>query len=62
MIEVESWPYNFPASEDFPHADQRGRVTGRLQIKDRYLNHFGFVFLLKTLGGMYLRKGQYSYF
>ncbi|KAK4572000.1 hypothetical protein RGQ29_030413 [Quercus rubra] len=38
MTEVESWPYNFPASEDFPHADQRGRVTGRLQIKDRYLS------------------------
>ncbi|XP_075647899.1 uncharacterized protein LOC142618768 isoform X2 [Castanea sativa] len=38
MIEVESWPYNFPASEDFPPANQRGSVNGRLQIKDRYLS------------------------
>lgn len=34
MIEVESWPYNFPASDDFPTADQRGSVSGRLQIQD----------------------------
>ncbi|PHT50866.1 hypothetical protein CQW23_10613 [Capsicum baccatum] len=28
--EVQSWPYSFPASEDFPSADQRGNVSGRL--------------------------------
>ncbi|KAK7858545.1 rhamnogalacturonate lyase [Quercus suber] len=38
MIEVESWPYDFPASEDFPTADQRGSVSGRLQIQDRFLS------------------------
>ncbi|KAG6699249.1 hypothetical protein I3842_08G058300 [Carya illinoinensis] len=35
-IEVESWPYHFPASEDFPSSDQRGRVSGRLHIRDRH--------------------------
>ncbi|CAN1288806.1 Rhamnogalacturonate lyase [Linum perenne] len=34
-VEVESWPYNFPASEDFPKADQRGRISGRFLIHDR---------------------------
>lgn len=36
MIEVQSWPYCFPASEDFPKSDQRGNVNGRLLIRDRY--------------------------
>ncbi|CDP00941.1 unnamed protein product [Coffea canephora] len=34
--EVESWPYGFPASEDFPKADQRGIVSGNLLVQDRY--------------------------
>ncbi|XP_062164042.1 probable rhamnogalacturonate lyase B isoform X1 [Alnus glutinosa] len=38
MIEVESWPYDFPASEDFQSSDQRGTLSGRLQIRDRYLS------------------------
>ncbi|KAI8536465.1 hypothetical protein RHMOL_Rhmol10G0259100 [Rhododendron molle] len=36
--ETESWPYNFPLSEDFPKAKQRGIVTGRLLVHDRYIN------------------------
>ncbi|XP_039023514.1 probable rhamnogalacturonate lyase B [Hibiscus syriacus] len=36
-IEVESWPYTFPASEDFLQSDQRGNVSGRLLVKDRYV-------------------------
>ncbi|KAF5740130.1 rhamnogalacturonate lyase B [Tripterygium wilfordii] len=36
MIEVQSWPYCFPASEDFPKSDQRGNVSGRLLVQDRY--------------------------
>ncbi|KAF5950100.1 hypothetical protein HYC85_012093 [Camellia sinensis] len=28
LIETQSWPYDFPLSEDFPHADQRGTVSG----------------------------------
>nr|GME00330.1 probable rhamnogalacturonate lyase B [Ipomoea batatas] len=36
-IEVQSWPYSFPASEDFPHADQRGAISGRLLVQDRYI-------------------------
>ncbi|XP_058081210.1 uncharacterized protein LOC131229307 isoform X1 [Magnolia sinica] len=38
QIEVESWPYNFPVSEDFPKSDQRGSVSGRLLIKDGFLS------------------------
>ncbi|XP_062164026.1 probable rhamnogalacturonate lyase B isoform X2 [Alnus glutinosa] len=36
--EVQSWPYDFPASEDFQSADQRGNVQGRLLIRDRYIS------------------------
>jgi rhamnogalacturonan endolyase len=36
MIEVQSWPYSFPASEDFPKSDQRGNVSGRLLVRDRW--------------------------
>ncbi|KAG9440114.1 hypothetical protein H6P81_020279 [Aristolochia fimbriata] len=35
--EVQSWPYNFPASEDFLHSYQRGSVHGRLLVKDWYV-------------------------
>ncbi|XP_058081200.1 probable rhamnogalacturonate lyase B isoform X5 [Magnolia sinica] len=35
-FEVESWPYNFPVSEDFPNSDQRGSISGRLLVIDRY--------------------------
>ncbi|OMO57557.1 Rhamnogalacturonate lyase [Corchorus olitorius] len=34
LTQVQSWPYNFPASEDFPKSDQRGCVSGRLQVSD----------------------------
>lgn len=37
MLEVQSWPYDFPASEDFPTADERGLVSGRLMVKDRHV-------------------------
>ncbi|CAN6450834.1 unnamed protein product [Victoria cruziana] len=42
MLEVQSWPYDFPASEDFPTADERGLVSGRLMVKDRYVNQEAF--------------------
>ncbi|KAK1395986.1 Rhamnogalacturonan endolyase [Heracleum sosnowskyi] len=38
MIEVQSWPYSFPASNDFPSSDKRGNFSGRLLVKDSYLN------------------------
>ncbi|XP_030454518.2 uncharacterized protein LOC115675872 [Syzygium oleosum] len=38
MVEVESWPYSFVASEDFPSSDQRGSVRGRLLVLDRYVS------------------------
>lgn len=33
--EIDSWPYSFPSSEDFPKADQRGAIHGRLVVNDR---------------------------
>ncbi|XP_059460382.1 probable rhamnogalacturonate lyase B [Corylus avellana] len=36
--EVQSWPYDFPASNDFQSSDQRGNVSGRLLIQDRYVS------------------------
>ncbi|GAB4839483.1 hypothetical protein Ancab_029007 [Ancistrocladus abbreviatus] len=38
LLEVGKWPYPFPASEDFPSSDQRGRVRGRLLVQDRYIS------------------------
>ncbi|XP_058081208.1 probable rhamnogalacturonate lyase B isoform X2 [Magnolia sinica] len=38
LIEVESWPYSFPISEDFPNSERRGSVSGRLLVKDRFLS------------------------
>ncbi|XAR73520.1 Rhamnogalacturonan endolyase [Bertholletia excelsa] len=35
--ETKLWPYSFPASKDFPKADQRGTVFGRLLLRDKYL-------------------------
>ncbi|KAL4379165.1 hypothetical protein GQ457_02G015790 [Hibiscus cannabinus] len=35
--EIESWPYNFTRSEDFPHSEQRGQVNGQLLVRDRYM-------------------------
>ncbi|XP_023001852.1 probable rhamnogalacturonate lyase B isoform X1 [Cucurbita maxima] len=37
-IEVQSWPYSFPASEDFPKSNQRGNISGRLLVKDSYVS------------------------
>ncbi|VFQ80087.1 unnamed protein product [Cuscuta campestris] len=38
VVETKSWPYNFPKSEDYPSASQRGTITGRLLIRDRFLS------------------------
>lgn len=38
MVEVEIWPYDFVASEDFPASDQRGTVSGRLLVQDCYVS------------------------
>lgn len=39
LVETENWPYNFPLSEDYARADQRGIVSGRLLVRDRYIYH-----------------------
>ncbi|XP_061372085.1 uncharacterized protein LOC133314604 isoform X2 [Gastrolobium bilobum] len=36
--EVQSWPYIFPASEDYLKSYQRGNVSGRLLVLDRYIS------------------------
>uniref|UniRef100_A0A0A0LE32 rhamnogalacturonan endolyase n=3 Tax=Cucumis sativus TaxID=3659 RepID=A0A0A0LE32_CUCSA len=38
MAEVQSWPYSFIASEDFPKSDQRGTVSGKILIRERYVS------------------------
>uniref|UniRef100_A0A7N0UQB2 rhamnogalacturonan endolyase n=1 Tax=Kalanchoe fedtschenkoi TaxID=63787 RepID=A0A7N0UQB2_KALFE len=35
-VEADQWPYDFPASEDFPKANLRGKVRGRFFVQDRY--------------------------
>ncbi|KAI7992960.1 Rhamnogalacturonate lyase, partial [Camellia lanceoleosa] len=39
LVEVQSWPYSFPASEDLPSSDQRGSISGRLLVRDRYMSN-----------------------
>ncbi|GER47099.1 rhamnogalacturonate lyase family protein [Striga asiatica] len=37
--EIEKWPYDFPESRDFPRGSQRGTITGRLMVRDKYINN-----------------------
>ncbi|CAL0315577.1 unnamed protein product [Lupinus luteus] len=37
--EVQNWPYDFPASEDFQKSSQRGSVSGTLLVRDRCLSN-----------------------
>ncbi|XP_058775167.1 uncharacterized protein LOC131649423 isoform X2 [Vicia villosa] len=34
--QVQSWPYDFPQSQDYFPSNQRGTVLGRLLVQDRY--------------------------
>ncbi|KAL3630435.1 hypothetical protein CASFOL_023419 [Castilleja foliolosa] len=38
LEETKKWPYDFPSSTDFPNANQRGTISGRLVVRDRYIN------------------------
>ncbi|THU63923.1 hypothetical protein C4D60_Mb01t20970 [Musa balbisiana] len=38
QVEVEKWPYEFPASEDFHKSEQRGSVSGRLFVLDKHIS------------------------
>ncbi|KAK3017898.1 hypothetical protein RJ639_005204 [Escallonia herrerae] len=38
FIETKSWPYDFPLSQDFPHANQRVTISGRLLVRERYIS------------------------
>jgi len=37
--EASKWPYSFPKSLDFPKAADRGSVTGRLLVRDRFMSN-----------------------
>ncbi|XP_070033040.1 uncharacterized protein [Nicotiana tomentosiformis] len=36
--ETTKWSYDFPTSIDYPHANERGSVTGQLVVHARYIN------------------------
>ncbi|URD72612.1 Rhamnogalacturonate lyase [Musa troglodytarum] len=38
-VEEGSWPYEFPASQDFQKSEQRGSVSGRLLVVDEPANN-----------------------
>ncbi|XP_062183075.1 rhamnogalacturonate lyase B-like [Phragmites australis] len=38
QAEASKWPYSFPESRDFAKAGERGSVTGRLMVRDRYMS------------------------
>ncbi|XP_047336187.1 probable rhamnogalacturonate lyase B [Impatiens glandulifera] len=38
LIETEHWPYDFPLSEDYLSSNERSLVSGRLLVRDRYIN------------------------
>ncbi|XP_062179528.1 uncharacterized protein LOC133884200 [Phragmites australis] len=38
QAEVSKWPYSFPQSPDFAKAGERGSITGRLWVRDRYMD------------------------
>ncbi|KAJ1274020.1 hypothetical protein BS78_05G031500 [Paspalum vaginatum] len=39
--EASKWPYSFPESPDFAKASERGTVTGRLLVRDRFASGGG---------------------
>lgn len=43
LIETGNWPYDFPVSKDFPFAEQRATVSGRLLVRDRYFSRLKFM-------------------
>ncbi|KAM3327860.1 rhamnogalacturonate lyase-like [Capsicum galapagoense] len=40
--ETKKWPYDFPASPEYLHANQRGSVSGQLLVHDWYINKNAF--------------------
>lgn len=36
LAEVNAWPYTWPSSPDFAKAKDRGQVSGRLLVRDKY--------------------------
>ncbi|KAJ8540138.1 hypothetical protein K7X08_026527 [Anisodus acutangulus] len=35
--QTAKWPYDFPESVDYPHANERGTIRGQLFVRDRYI-------------------------
>ncbi|XP_057729726.1 rhamnogalacturonate lyase B-like isoform X1 [Arachis stenosperma] len=42
-VEVQSWPYTFPESDDYPKWYERGIVTGRLLVRERYISDDDYI-------------------
>ncbi|KAK6130747.1 hypothetical protein DH2020_035505 [Rehmannia glutinosa] len=38
LEQIESWPYSFPASQDFPTSAERGNISGKLLVRDRCMS------------------------
>ncbi|KAM3317155.1 hypothetical protein ACQJBY_035030 [Aegilops geniculata] len=49
-VEASKWPYSFPESPDFHKAGERGSVTGRLLVRDRYTSSEDVPALLAYVG------------
>ncbi|XP_010555419.1 PREDICTED: uncharacterized protein LOC104824920 isoform X2 [Tarenaya hassleriana] len=45
LVEVQSWPYSFVNSQDYPLSHQRGSVRGHLFVKDRRSTYGQFAFV-----------------
>ncbi|KAL7617892.1 probable rhamnogalacturonate lyase B [Lactuca sativa] len=39
LDEVGKWPYRFPASKDFHQAEERGMISGKLMVYDRFISN-----------------------
>ncbi|KAM3280900.1 rhamnogalacturonate lyase-like [Capsicum chacoense] len=40
--ETTKWPYDFPESKDYPKANERATVSGRLLVHDSYIKNYPF--------------------
>ncbi|GJN13877.1 hypothetical protein PR202_gb00629 [Eleusine coracana subsp. coracana] len=38
QAEIGKWPYSFPQSKDYAKASDRGSITGKLMVRDRYMS------------------------
>ncbi|CAI9266407.1 unnamed protein product [Lactuca saligna] len=39
LDEIGKWPYSFPASKDYHQAEERGMISGKLMVYDRFISN-----------------------